>query len=54
MRDGWWTDLLDVHPMPRLLASDEPAARRITLTRVLGRTDDDPDVVAARGPARRT
>ena len=46
--DGWWIDLLDADPVPWLLASDEPAARWITLTRVLGRGDDDPQVVAAR------
>jgi hypothetical protein len=46
--DGWWIDLLDADPAPWLLAADEPAARWVTLTRVLGRADDDPEVVAAR------
>lgn len=46
--DGWWIDLLGADPVPWLLASDEPAARRITLTRVLGRAEDDPEVVVAR------
>ncbi len=46
--DGWWIDLLDADPVSWLIASDEPAARWITLTRVLGRADDDPQVVATR------
>jgi hypothetical protein len=46
--DSWWIDLLDADPVPWLLASDEPAAKWITLTRVLGRANDDPEVVAAR------
>jgi len=50
--DGWWKDLLDADPVPWLLAGDEPAARYITLTRVLGRADDDPEVVAARAAVR--
>ena len=48
MTDGWWTELLDADPVPWLLGSDAPAARWITLTSVLGRADDDPEVVAAR------
>ena len=48
MTDRWWIDLVDADPVPWLLASDEPAARWVTLTRVLGRADDDPEVVAAR------
>ena len=48
MTDGWWIDLLEADPAPWLLAADEPAARWITLTRVLGRADDDLGVVAAR------
>jgi len=47
MTDVWWVDLLEADPAPWLLASDEPAARWVTLTRVLGRADDDPEVVAA-------
>jgi len=46
--DGWWIDLLGTDPVPWLLPCDEPAARLVTLTRVLGRADDDPEVVAAR------
>jgi len=45
--DAWWVELLEADPAPWLLASDEPAARWVTLTRVLGRADDDPEVVAA-------
>ena len=48
MTDGWWVGLLDADPVPWLLAADEPAARWVTLTRVLGRAGDDPEVVAAR------
>lgn len=40
--------LLGADPTPWLLASDEPYARWVTLTRVLGRPDDDPEVDAAR------
>ena len=47
LTDGWWIDLLDADPVPWLLACDEPAALWITLTRVLGRADDDADVGAA-------
>ena len=45
--DGWWIELLDADPLPWLLASGEPAARFIVLTSLLGRADDDPEVVAA-------
>ena len=48
MTDVWWVDLLDADPAPWLLASDEPAARWVTLTRVLGRDDEDLEVIAAR------
>ncbi|HYF91874.1 MAG TPA: hypothetical protein VD969_06485 [Symbiobacteriaceae bacterium] len=43
-----WVSLLAADPKPWLLASDEPAARWITLTQLLGRSADDPQVVGAR------
>lgn len=39
--------MLGDDPRPWLLASEEPAARWVALTHLLGRPDDDPDVVAA-------
>jgi hypothetical protein len=43
-----WTALLGGDPRPWLLASEEPAARWVTLTRLLDRPNNDPDVLAAR------
>ncbi|MGY1669832.1 hypothetical protein [Geodermatophilus sp. SYSU D00710] len=42
-----WTALLGGDPLPWLLASDDPAARWLTLTAVLGRPPADPRVRAA-------
>ena len=42
-----WIGLLGADPRPWLLASDEPAARWVALTALLGRPDDDPEVTAA-------
>lgn len=43
-----WLALLPRDPRPALLASDEPSARYVTLTAVLGASDDDREVRAAR------
>jgi len=43
-----WIDLLGADPREWLLASGEPAARWVTLTRLLDLAPDDPDVVRAR------
>lgn len=43
-----WVPLLGGDPLPWLLASDEPAARWVTLTGVLDRPDHDPEVTATR------
>lgn len=48
MRHEAWLDLLAADPRPALLGSPEPSARFVTLTRVLGRPEDDPDVRQAR------
>ncbi|MGY1735045.1 hypothetical protein ACI79L_03270 [Geodermatophilus sp. SYSU D00684] len=42
-----WTALLDGDPLPWLLTSDDPAARRHVLTAVLGPPPEDPQVRAA-------
>jgi hypothetical protein len=41
-----WAELLPADPVPWLLASDEPAARWLTLTALLDRPADDPEVAA--------
>lgn len=43
-----WVDILPADPCPWLLEQPEPAGRWIALTALLGRPDDDPEVVAAR------
>ena len=43
-----WGKLLGGDPVPWLLSSDEPAARWVTLTSVLGRPRTDPAVLEAR------
>jgi hypothetical protein len=43
-----WTRLLGADPRRWLLASDEAPARWVTLTALLGRSEDDPDVRAER------
>lgn len=43
-----WIDLMGADPREWLLASGEPAARWVTLTRLLDVPADDPDVVQAR------
>jgi hypothetical protein len=43
-----WGPLLGGDPLPWLLASDEPAARWVTLTGVLDRPGHDPEVLATR------
>ncbi|MFZ5442090.1 MAG: hypothetical protein ACOZQL_18935 [Myxococcota bacterium] len=43
-----WLALLEQDPRPFLLASDEPSARFVTLTGVLGRPESDREVRAAR------
>jgi hypothetical protein len=40
--------LLSADPVPWILSSDEPAARWVVLTRVLGRHDDEAEVAATR------
>lgn len=42
-----WIELLGSDPVPWLLASGEPAARWLTLTSLLDRRPDDPEVVEA-------
>jgi hypothetical protein len=46
--DEAWVAFLGADPRAWLLASDEPAARWIALTELLGRPADDPDAAAAR------
>lgn len=48
MRHEPWIDLLGTDPREWLLASGEPAARWVTLTRLLDLPADDPDVVQTR------
>lgn len=48
LRREAWVDLLPADPRPALLSSSEPSARFVTLARVLGRSEDDPEVRAAR------
>ena len=43
-----WLSLLASDPRPALLASDEPFARFVALTAVLGRAEDDAEVRFAR------
>ena len=43
-----WVPLLGDDPRPWLLASEEPAARWVTLIGVLDRLADDPQVLATR------
>ncbi|HSK48029.1 MAG TPA: hypothetical protein VLA05_08525, partial [Coriobacteriia bacterium] len=42
-----WTALLSADPVPWILASDEPGARWLALTALLGRPNDDPEVAEA-------
>lgn len=44
---GPWREVFPVDPLPRLLESGEPAARWVTLTELLDRPADDPEVQAA-------
>jgi len=46
-REAWLT-LLPSDPRPALLASDEPFARFVAITAVLGKSEDDADVLRAR------
>ena len=39
-----WLSLLPSDPRPELLASNEPFARFVTMTEVLGASEDDPEV----------
>lgn len=48
MKNERWIGLLGTDPRPWILESDEPAARWIALTHLLDRSDDDPEVIAAR------
>ncbi len=43
-----WKDLLKSDPIPWLMEPDNPSARYFTLTDLLGRPADDPEVVEAR------
>ena len=43
-----WLDLLPADPRPALLEAAEPSARFVTLTKVLGVSEQDPEVRAAR------
>ena len=43
-----WLSLLPGDPRPTLLASDEAFARFVTLTAVLGRSEDDAEVRSTR------
>jgi hypothetical protein len=52
MSDTWLRHLKD-DPRPWLLEESHPALRAATLTRLLGRSADDPEVVAARTKAMR-
>jgi len=47
MRREKWLDLLPADPRPALLESAEPSARFVTLTRVLGISETDPEPRAA-------
>jgi hypothetical protein len=46
-----WTDALRADPLPWLLDERTPAVRHQALRHLLGRPDDDPEVVAALGAA---
>mgnify|MGYP001811779533 CR=1 FL=1 len=46
-----WLDFLADDPRPWLLEASDPAVRAATLTRLLGKPGDDPDVVEARTAA---
>ncbi len=46
-----WVDRLHADPRPWLLDPDTPAVRAAALQRLLGRPDDDPEVVEARAAA---
>ena len=46
-----WVLMLGADPVPWLLASDEPATRWLTLTSLLDRPFDDPDVTASHAAA---
>jgi hypothetical protein len=46
-----WVRLLGADPRPWLLASAEPPARWVSLARLEGRAEDDPEVLAARAVA---
>ena len=48
-----WLDLLKDDPRPWLLEESDPAVRAATLVRLLGRSADDPEVVAAQVQALR-
>jgi hypothetical protein len=43
-----WLDLLPADPRPALLEAAEPSARFVTLTRILGVSEQDPEARAAR------
>lgn len=45
--DEAWLRLLGADPRPWLLQSDEPAARWVTLSHLLDRAEDDPELMAA-------
>ncbi|HSV94145.1 MAG TPA: hypothetical protein VLH81_13770, partial [Desulfobacterales bacterium] len=48
LRHEPWLDLLPTDPRPALLASDEPSARFVALTKVMGMPEDAPETRAAR------
>ncbi len=48
LRHEPWLDLLPADPRPSLLVSDEPSARFVALTQVMGMTEDAPEARAAR------
>ncbi len=48
-----WTHLVHSDPLPWLLDTENPAVRAATLTRLLDRPADDPEVAAARRAAMR-
>jgi len=44
-----WLSLLPSDPRPALLASEEPFARFVAMTAVLGKSEDDAEVRSTQG-----
>ncbi len=44
-----WKSFLKADPLPWLLEEENPSVRYLTLTKILGKTETDPEVIQARG-----